>query len=323
MLFQVSTQNSKVDFPTIITLFFLFPQSTGPFSFFHSFRLEPTHSPIHLSKMTSLLNVFDVQFDSRPAIEFVRNHNEIPAIAIAVYLCVVFLVPKYMANRQPMALRPLFKIWNLGLSTFSIIGAVYTVPAAFHFLSERGLRWTVCTDPLDDYFYDGPVGFWFYAFALSKIPELGDTLFLVVQKKDVIFLHWYHHITVLAYCWHAYQVRVGGGIFFASMNYFVHSIMYTYYFLMCFPVARKFIRKIAIFITSIQLLQMCVGVAVTFITAYYYQKTKTSGQSCHVDVFNLELAFGMYTSYFILFGALFRKLYGPKPKNAAPKTKSA
>ena len=31
----------------------------------------------------------------------------------------------------------------------------------------------------------------------SQIPELLDTVFLVLQKKRVIFLHWFHHVTVM------------------------------------------------------------------------------------------------------------------------------
>ena len=43
---------------------------------------------------------------------------------------------------------------------------------------------------------DGPVGLWVGLFIFSKIPELLDTVFLVLQKKRVIFLHWFHHVTV-------------------------------------------------------------------------------------------------------------------------------
>ena len=35
---------------------------------------------------------------------------------------------------------------------------------------------------------------------------------------------------VMLYCWHAYHNRVASGLWFTSMNLFVHSIMYTYYF---------------------------------------------------------------------------------------------
>lgn len=60
-----------------------------------------------------------------------------------------------------------------------------------------------------------------------------DTVFLVLRKREVIFLHWFHHVTVLLYCWHAYHHSVAAGLWFATMNYSVHSIMYLYYFMVC------------------------------------------------------------------------------------------
>jgi len=49
---------------------------------------------------------------------------------------------------------------------------------------------------------------WNYAFVLSKFAEMGDTIFLILKApgRDVIsgkFLHWYHHVTVLAFTWFA------------------------------------------------------------------------------------------------------------------------
>ena len=38
-------------------------------------------------------------------------------------------------------------------------------------------------------------------------------------------LHSYHHITVLLYCWHSYASRISSGLWFGTMNYFVHSLM--------------------------------------------------------------------------------------------------
>ena len=33
-------------------------------------------------------------------------------------------------------------------------------------------------------------GFWTFMFVLSKVPELGDTIFIVLRKQPLIFLHW-------------------------------------------------------------------------------------------------------------------------------------
>ena len=41
--------------------------------------------------------------------------------------------------------------------------------------------------------------------------ELGDTVFIVLRKTNLIFLHWYHHIATLIYCWNAYAEQTGTG----------------------------------------------------------------------------------------------------------------
>jgi elongation of very long chain fatty acids protein 6 len=72
-------------------------------------------------------------------------------------------------------------------------------------------------------------GFWTLAFVLSKVPELGDTVFIVLRKQPLIFLHWYHHVTVLIYSWYSYSEYTAAARWFVVMNYIVHSVMYSYY----------------------------------------------------------------------------------------------
>ena len=43
-----------------------------------------------------------------------------------------------------------------------------------------------------------------HLFIISKLPELGDTLFLAIKGVDIGLLQWYHHCTVLTFCWHSY-----------------------------------------------------------------------------------------------------------------------
>lgn len=38
--------------------------------------------------------------------------------------------------------------------------------------------------------FTGPAGTWVLYFILSKLVELGDTLFLAALGKPIIFLHW-------------------------------------------------------------------------------------------------------------------------------------
>ncbi|KPA77255.1 putative mitochondrial fatty acid elongase [Leptomonas pyrrhocoris] len=124
------------------------------------------------------------------------------------------------------------------------------------------------THQLLDKNYDGPRAFYTALFMYLKTPELLDTLFLILQNKPVSFLHWYHHIVTAIYCWHASYVLIPSGIIFSTMNYFVHSIMYFYYFLVVMGL-RKTIRPFAPVITLLQVVQMFIGMYVTTYT--YFQ----------------------------------------------------
>lgn len=140
---------------------------------------------------------------------------------------------------------------------------------------------------------------------LSKLPELGDTIFIVLRKQPLIFLHWYHHITVLIYSWFSYTEYTSSARWFIVMNYCVHSVMYSYYALK----AARFNppRFIAMIITSLQLTQMIIGCAIN-VWAHGFLKTH-GPQSCNISQTNINLSIAMYFSYFVLFARFFYKAY--------------
>jgi hypothetical protein len=137
-------------------------------------------------------------------------------------------------------------------------------------------------------------GFWVQAFIISKLFELFDTVFLVLRKRPVIFLHWFHHVTVLLYCWHSNVVRAPQTIYFVAMNYSVHAVMYGYF-------ALTTMRRVPSWfppwlITAAQISQMFVGIAVQLAAIYLYPK-----HSDKFDLTNIVLGTVMYTVYFGLF----------------------
>ena len=91
-------------------------------------------------------------------------------------------------------------------------------------------------------------------------------------------------------------------LWFAAMNYTVHSIMYFYFGLtQCGPKGRQFAKKFAMLITTLQLTQMVFGIAVTVSSVVYHMK----GHTCYVSLVNSTFGLLMYTSYFVLFLQLF------------------
>jgi elongation of very long chain fatty acids protein 6 len=210
--------------------------------------------------------------------------------------------------------------WNLFLATFSVIGMLRTGPQLVHNLVTYSIQDNLCLDPLSTY-GSGSTGLWVQLFILSKFPELFDTFFIVVHKKPLIFLHWYHHVTVLLYCWHSYVTTSPPGIFFVVMNYSVHAVMYFYYFLMAVRMKPKWFP--AAIVTVFQISQMVVGVIVTLVAFYFYTKHLRDGSSCKMEAENNTAAFAMYGSYLFLFLQFFigRYLQNDSPDNVKLVTK--
>merc|ERR1711998_454698 len=127
----------------------------------------------------------------------------------------------------------------------------------------------------------GACGFFVMAFIASKLFEVIDTMFLLIRKSEVILLHWYHHATVMLYCWHAYSVRSGfAGLWFAVMNYFVHSVMYFYYAMTQYSkTTRLMVKPFDIVITSLQIFQMVMGMLVLVKSAV----VQMAGHTCWMN----------------------------------------
>ncbi|KAK3529393.1 hypothetical protein QTP70_030621, partial [Hemibagrus guttatus] len=220
-------------------------------------------------------------------------------VLCSVYAVVIFLGRFLMRDRHKLDLRVPLVLWSLSLSVFSTIGTVRTGSYMLHLLSAGGFSGPVC----DTTFYSAPISkFWAYAFVLSKVPEFGDTVFIVLRKQRLIFLHWYHHITVLLYSWYTYQERAAGGCLFITMNYTVHALMYGYY--AAKAAGLRLPRPCAMIITALQTLQMALGLTVLALVYIWQNDTM-----CRTTDSNITWGSIMYLSYLLLFSTFFYKSY--------------
>lgn len=243
--------------------------------------------------------------DHRSAHVWMADNYRIPITALVFYALHIVLLQYAMSKieRPLQFIRGIKAVWDTILSVGSLYGAIVLVPFLFSETAEKGIFEEVCSSSAQS---ENPV---LYFFMWSKFFELVDTTFIILGKKKLIFLHWYHHMATLLYCWDAYVVRNTSGALFTAMNLWVHSIMYGYYACTYFGRLPNGLRAL---ITGLQLIQMVAG---TSITIAHIQCDNTNS----VQSSNSKWALLMYFSYFLLFGKLFIQSYLTKKSDMKKK----
>jgi len=259
-----------------------------------------------------------------PHPEWVLQNYWVPGICTFIYFTMLLHMPEFMKSRErPKWLKKVVFVWNVFLSLSSslaavrIIGEVFGMTESWYDKTANGSRphpfhEIVCDKNIKRACQFGvPVGCNYVAlFCMSKIPEMMDTLWLLLAKKKVIFLHWFHHSSVMWFCWLAWGHGLPMGIIFALMNLSVHSIMYAWYALAAadrwLAVGLKPKKFFSQTVTVLQIVQMILGFSLTL---YVHDRE---------DCGNLKLvtryALGMYSVYLILFVHFFYRAYCKKTK---------
>lgn len=228
-----------------------------------------------------------------------------PIIFLSVYLVFVKVGPKLMKNRKKI--EGGLASWNLFLAVLSLAMFIGMAVPCLKFYWERGFIEFLCLPGRE--LYHGSQFFWVWLFAISKYFELIDTVFVVIRKREVEFLHYYHHTTVLLFTWFCVITLPGGvGYMFSIMNAGVHTIMYYYFYKAAIGKRPSWGQTV----TIIQLSQMVVGVifSATWIVNYLDGVCK-----CDYAYSYFFSSVALYGSYFVLFLQFYYRRYfsGKKP----------
>lgn len=193
-------------------------------------------------------------------------HFILPLVGTAFYLWASCWLKYYSENKKfkiipKKIIHSYSLIHNAGLSSFSFYTFLQLCSVLINTGIHAGRGYYMCNP------FVKTTVFWFY---LSKYYEYTDTFILYFNGKNPVFLQKYHHIGA-AIMWHLCYVYDIDMVFFGSLlNSGVHSIMYAYYFacLLCIK-----IRRIRIYITSLQMTQLLIGL--TAGSYYYYPPVET------------------------------------------------
>lgn len=268
--------------------------------------MAATFIPINLTEPDYLtITQFERDFNLTQWRLYFGDGNWVASLYIsAIYVVCVFGGEVVMKQKEAFKLNRLLTIWNVALAAMSVWAFLRCAPEFLHtLLGENGFHNSICEWKEHNH----ATAFWSFVLLLSKVIELGDTAFIVLRKQNLVFLHWYHHITTLTSWWIMYSYYEPNQLWYIVMNSFVHSFMYSYYALRAMKI--RVPKPIAMFITTIQLLQMVLGVIVNVYTIRTMYFNGTPADCPHRNWFGLQISFAIYVPYTILFLKLFIDSY--------------
>lgn len=133
-----------------------------------------------------------------------------PFVSVGLYLLVIGLLHKWMKPRKPFELKYLITAHNMFLCLISLWMAAGITVRISHVLQNYGLFSLYCGSTQEE---DDKLFFWTNMFYISKYYELLDTIFVVLRKKPLSFLHVWHHCSVVFVCYLGnYQETIMGFI---------------------------------------------------------------------------------------------------------------
>ncbi|KAI9492415.1 GNS1/SUR4 family-domain-containing protein [Zychaea mexicana] len=234
--------------------------------------------------------------------------NEVVATCIT-YFVVIFGGRYLMTNLPAQRFQYLFQLHNLLLTLVSGALLALMVEQLFPVVYNHGLLYAVCNQDA----WTQQLELLYYLNYLVKYWELFDTVFLVVKKKKLEFLHYYHHSLTMVLCYSQLVGRTSVSWVPITLNLTVHVLMYYYYFRTAAG-AKIWWKR---YLTTMQITQFIIDLfAVYFCTytyfAYTYWPHLPNMGSCSGTETSALFGCALLSSYLLLFINFYRLTYQAK-----------
>jgi len=281
--------------------------------------------PIFDKAYSAMMGYHPQDFDFQPRVTPISTIKE-TAFLLVTYYVVIFGGRELMRNRPAFKLSVPFIIHNFYLTAISaVLLALFleqVIPTVYH----HGLFYAICDVKGG---WTPPLVTLYYLNYLTKYLELLDTVFLVLKKKPLTFLHCYHHGATALLCYTQLIGLTSVSWVVISLNLMVHVLMYWYYF--------QSARGVKIWwkewITRFQITQFVIDIgfiyfaSYTYFTSTYWPWMPNAG-NCAGEEFAAIAGIISITSYLVLFISFYIATYkkdGKRPtgRKAARSLKDA
>ncbi|KAG0045599.1 hypothetical protein BGZ83_009219 [Gryganskiella cystojenkinii] len=240
------------------------------------------------------------------------------AMWTVTYFIVIFGGRQIMKNQEAFKLKPLFIFHNFLLTIASGALLLLFIENLVPILSRHGLFYAICNDGA----WTQRLELLYYLNYLVKYWELADTVFLVLKKKPLEFLHYFHHSMTMILCF----VQLGGHTSVSwvpiTLNLTVHVLMY-YYYMRSAAGVRIWWKQ---YLTTMQIIQFVLDLGFIYFCAYtyfawtYFPWAPNAGKCSGTEGAAL-FGCGLLSSYLLLFINFYRLTYNAKAKAAAGKVR--